>query len=388
MVAVHVRALETARECALLGARQKTISYLTGLSPKFVFRMAYGGSCPAPRGRPEYSDDHYFRANRQVQGGLCLLAATYRQLTGQHMLPAPALVAAFKHVRSILPNLRFSFDQAFVLVSLLEGIWYSPTRRLDLSACQRCGSRFLHAFGSNSAVESPGCPLCRLQRQSSDRSGAGRELHSAPFGGIHKALPVDVEILRAKRFGLAEASGASRRIALIISGDPAAARFHGEVERLAAACAGFGDAEVQQLSVASKSTDHQMQCSLFAADFSRCLGLGLDYFESLYASAARTSQRVRAEASAITFDNCFGIAALLAGAWGVPRPLLRLEPCQRCGFAVLCDLGRHSALACPFCEWLASSPIASASPRPTAKGSPLFHKHCSAPPTADHVLLS
>jgi len=36
-----VRSLETARECALLGARKRTIAWITGLPPTFILRNVF-----------------------------------------------------------------------------------------------------------------------------------------------------------------------------------------------------------------------------------------------------------------------------------------------------------------------------------------------------------
>ena len=105
----RLRALETARHCASLGARQRTIAYITGLSAKYILRSVYTQEHPAPKGRPCYSDEFYFRAVTRVQAAASLLASRYRTLTGQDFLPPDALIAAFRHVRSTCPTTPLSF---------------------------------------------------------------------------------------------------------------------------------------------------------------------------------------------------------------------------------------------------------------------------------------
>jgi hypothetical protein len=60
----RIRSLETARECVRLGARQRTIAWLTGLPTSFIFHNVYDAEHLPPRGRPPYTEDFIYRALR------------------------------------------------------------------------------------------------------------------------------------------------------------------------------------------------------------------------------------------------------------------------------------------------------------------------------------
>ena len=98
----RIRSLETARECVRLGARQRTIAWLTGLPTSFIFHNIYDAEHLPPRGRPPYTEDFIYRSSLKVQAEVGMFAAKYRLLTAEGIAPAQALITAFRHYRSIV----------------------------------------------------------------------------------------------------------------------------------------------------------------------------------------------------------------------------------------------------------------------------------------------
>ena len=68
-----------------------------------------------------------------------MFAAKYRLLTSEGVQPAQALITAFKHYLFVVRQPSISFDEAFFLVSNLDGIWAVAARNLELGQCLRCG---------------------------------------------------------------------------------------------------------------------------------------------------------------------------------------------------------------------------------------------------------
>jgi flagellar transcriptional activator FlhC len=131
--AIRIRSLETARLCAELGACKRPISWVTGLAPFFILRTLYDDAHPAPTGRPPYQSDYYFRRSHRVQAEASSFAVRYRSLAANGFLPSDSLLAAYKHYLSLTQCPSFNFDEAFNLVSHLEGIWVAMSATLQLS---------------------------------------------------------------------------------------------------------------------------------------------------------------------------------------------------------------------------------------------------------------
>ena len=55
----HIRSLSIAKTCAELGARIRTVSYITGLEHNELVRLLFVDKHSAPRGRPPDSPDWY-----------------------------------------------------------------------------------------------------------------------------------------------------------------------------------------------------------------------------------------------------------------------------------------------------------------------------------------
>ena len=59
----HIRSLSIAKTCADLGARLRTIAYITGLEHNELVRLFFVDEHSAPRGRPPDSPEWYHQAN-------------------------------------------------------------------------------------------------------------------------------------------------------------------------------------------------------------------------------------------------------------------------------------------------------------------------------------
>ncbi|MDO8277763.1 MAG: FlhC family transcriptional regulator, partial [Burkholderiaceae bacterium] len=223
----RIRSLETARECVRLGARQRTIAWLTGLPTSFIFHNIYDAEHLPPRGRPPYTEDFIYRSSLKVQAEVGMFAAKYRLLTAEDIAPAQALITAFRHYRSVVHQPSFSFDEAFFVVSNLDGIWAASTRTLELGACRRCGC--LHLLPRGAAPAAAGCPYCRPHR--TDRAPARAPPppdHTSPASGtdaeavtVPAALEAQIRSLRTER--IFEQLGAHPRVVATLTGASAPA---------------------------------------------------------------------------------------------------------------------------------------------------------------------
>jgi hypothetical protein len=210
-----------------LGARQRTIACLTGLPTSFIFHNIYDAEHLPPRGRPPYTEDFIYRSSLKVQAEVGMFAAKYRLLTAEGIAPAQALITAFRHYRSVVHQPSFSFDEAFFVVSNLDGIWAASTRTLELGACRRCGC--LHLLPRGAAPAAAGCPYCRPHR--TDRAPARAPPHpdhTAPASGtdaeaatVPAALEAQIRSLRTER--MFEQLGAHPRVVATLTGASAPA---------------------------------------------------------------------------------------------------------------------------------------------------------------------
>ena len=89
----HIRALGLAKECAALGARIRTIEYVTGLAHGEIGRLFFPDRASAPRGRAPDSPDWYHNANLLNRAEASILVSIYRRIRKLGFDPAEALQA-------------------------------------------------------------------------------------------------------------------------------------------------------------------------------------------------------------------------------------------------------------------------------------------------------
>jgi hypothetical protein len=339
-----VRSLETARECALLGARKRTIAWITGLPPTFILRNVFDEDNPAPCGRPPYTEDFVFRAPLRLQAAASAFAVKYHALTSDGFTPACSLIAAFRHYRSFADAPAFCFDEAFYLVCNLDGIWACSARKLQLTRCRRCRSRHLAPWGS---TPSQGCPFCKAL-QSSEMPNHGNPCvarRASSTGCVSQTFLAHVGALKTRRS--LEALGAHARVidALMstMQDVPSDLRpaFPTQLVRIG-----------KPLSLkrwgAALRTVTKIQYSVAATTYRRLTASGFCPEEAAVGAYRHVRSHLQGDAP-LSFDRCFEVFSLLEGRWGVQAPELDLVVCSRCHSHHLVSRRDRTASACPFC---------------------------------------
>jgi hypothetical protein len=337
-----IRSLETARECAHFGACKRTIAWITGLPPTFILRNLFDGEHPAPRGRPPYTEDFVFRGAVRVQAEAGAFANKYRTLRLAGFLPAPSLIAAFRHYLSVVPGSSISFDEAFYLVCNLDAIWACAARTLQLTECADCGGHYLLASGSLVATN---CPFCKDVR---DHGRFGPSPTTASSCGRHRRGRIS-DRFRAQIAALSfrhdlHALGAHARVI-----DALMSTLTSKSEDLEPAClVRVGKPLLVHRWKSTVKTVRRVQFSLAAAAYRRLLAAGFLPEEAVVASYRYVSTLFRAHAP-LSFDRCFEVLCLFDAQWGVPTRQLELLTCPRCGAEHLVSHSDSAGPQCPFC---------------------------------------
>lgn len=160
----HLRAVQLAKDCAVLGARARTIHCITGLPPREIQRLFFNDPQATPRGRPPASQDWYHSANLLFRADSSIFVATYRRLRTTDFSAGDALVGAYRHYQMVCQApYRISFDRAFDLASHTDGIWIAKSSSFSVVTCPICGSEFLAAVGTVPTGDV--CPFCKLVRR-------------------------------------------------------------------------------------------------------------------------------------------------------------------------------------------------------------------------------
>lgn len=166
-------ALEVARSCIGLGARLRTVTALTGLTPYELSHVYYPGLAPSAKGRAPAGEQWYRSAQRFKQADGCVFASHYARLTRAGFEPVKALITAYRHYARVCgPVPHVSFDRAFDLASRLDGRWHAKQVGLRLALCPTCHCEYLRAL--DPALDCA-CPFCGLaQKTRSRRTAAAR----------------------------------------------------------------------------------------------------------------------------------------------------------------------------------------------------------------------
>lgn len=166
----HIKSLSLAKTCAELGARIKTISYVTGLGHQALVRLFFVDEHSAPRGRPPASPEWFHQANLIEKVEASVFCTIFERVAAAGYGPPEALVGAYRAYRDHCAQPpRISFDRGFDLVCHLRGIWAQRERHFSLNVCPACHSQYLAALGEAAAQEH-GCPFCKLvKRYPSDK---------------------------------------------------------------------------------------------------------------------------------------------------------------------------------------------------------------------------
>jgi hypothetical protein len=341
----RLRSLQTARECIELGARQPTIAWMTGLSAGFILRSVYDGRHRAPRGRPPYTEDFVFRASLRVQAEVGAFATKYRALRREGFTPARSLTTAYRHYRSVVPVPSFCFDEAFFLVSNLDGIWAATTPAIDLGECRGCGSTHVLPRGSEPGND---CPVCKVAN-----AHAASRAHP-PCASRRPAFPprtapstpsgIDRRIRSLEFRRSLDALGAHRRVITVLSA------CHDQRMRSDAVRTPVHVGRPLPLPRwrSALGSLQRMQYSVVAATYRRLVAAGFAAEEGLRAAYEHARSIVPATAL-LSFDRCFEVVSLLDARWGVTTAGLELTACPSCQSQHVVSLQQVGQTPCPFC---------------------------------------
>jgi hypothetical protein len=185
-----MRTLALARECARLGARARTIAYVTGLSRAEVLRLVFDENEPSKSGKFPKSVDWLHKCNLFEKVEASALVASFRRLRELGMLPADALPGAYRQYRRrFSAGARLDFDRAFDLVCHTDGIWAAAQPGLSLHTCASCSSRYLSSLGSR-YLDDRDCPFCKLL-QRYERDPRVKFYLSGPGSACPSRAPVE-----------------------------------------------------------------------------------------------------------------------------------------------------------------------------------------------------
>ncbi len=324
----------------MLGACPRTIGWVTGLPGNFILGKVFDADHRPPRGRPPYTEDLVFKTTFKIQAELGSFAAKYQALTAAGFTPAASLIVAYRHYLSFTEVPSFSFDEAFFLVSNLDGIWACKTATLQLEPCARCTARRLVARG---ASHTPTCAFCKEEcgERGIRRRVAGRVPPQSEPIGVSAGLPVQIEVLRL-RLALEALDVHSRVIAAILSGYPESG--HRPPTQLVR----IGKALPLSRWSSGVRTLQRTQFSVMAATFRRLSESGIAPEQAIVAAYKHVLATFD-HASPPSFDRCFEVVCLVEGRWGVPQPELLLRHCDRCGSTYLESRSDQARQRCPFC---------------------------------------
>lgn len=159
----RLRTLALTRDCALLGARIRTIHHLTGLPQKELKQLLFWDSAPPPRGRAPDTRDWYHVASLPHRVEASILVATFERLRAQGFGAAEALVGAYRFYRSLCGEAaRISFDRGFDLAANTAGLWITRIACFRITRCPKC-HEFLDGLTVTKATAgATTCPFCKL----------------------------------------------------------------------------------------------------------------------------------------------------------------------------------------------------------------------------------
>ena len=305
----------------------------------------------APRGRPPYTEDLIFRSPLNVQAEIGMFASKYRRLTGEGLATSQALITAFKHYLTVVPDPSVSFDEAFFLVSNLDGIWAAAARTLELGHCRRCGCQHVLPRG---AVPAHGCPFCKSRRNTAgemapERAPTVLSPETSPaedeLAGISEALELRIRAMRRERS--LERLGAHRRVVAALTSGPAPPDRTVALSSLVGTRPIGRPLNLVRWGVAVK-TLQRAQYSLVAVAYSRLIGADFEPEEALRAAFLHVSSTLQTDPP-LSFDRCFEVVGLFDARGCAREQELHLLACSKCQARFLASRRDRAPPHCPFC---------------------------------------
>ena len=161
----HIRALALAKECTALGARIRTVGYVTGLPHAQLTHLFFTGRTLAQRGRAPDSPEWYHSANLLNRTEASIFVSIYRRIRELGFGPAEALVSGYRHYLTVCRHQpRINFDRAFDLASHMDGLWTVQTPSFSLVTCPVCTSQYVTSISVNPTTNHE-CPFCKLVKR-------------------------------------------------------------------------------------------------------------------------------------------------------------------------------------------------------------------------------
>jgi flagellar transcriptional activator FlhC len=161
----HIRALALAKECVALGARIRTVGYVTGLPHGQLTHLFFADCTLAQRGRAPDSPEWYHSANLLNRTDASIFLSIYRRIRDLGFGPTEALVAGYRHYLEVCRNQpRINFDRAFDLASHMDGLWTVRTPSFSLVTCPACSSQYVASVSAPPATNHE-CPFCKLVKR-------------------------------------------------------------------------------------------------------------------------------------------------------------------------------------------------------------------------------
>ena len=158
----HMERMALARDCAQLGARQRTIEILTGLPARHIAGVLQAQRCTPPRGRPPDTPEWYYGGTMLDRAEASIFAVLYRRLRVLDFDAPRALLGGYRRYRAVCWHApRLSFDRAFDLARNVDGIWNAAEACFSLAHCPDCRSQYLSDMGVR-AHTNHDCPFCKL----------------------------------------------------------------------------------------------------------------------------------------------------------------------------------------------------------------------------------
>jgi hypothetical protein len=158
----RIRALSLALECAVLGARVRTIHELTGLRQSELLQLLFNDERQPPRGRAPDAREWLPTASLVERVEASVLATNFVRLRKDGFCLTEALLSAYRLYRVLYGEAgHLGFDRAFDLVAHVTGLWASDGASIAMAACARCGCEFLD-IPRGRLHQHDACPFCKL----------------------------------------------------------------------------------------------------------------------------------------------------------------------------------------------------------------------------------
>jgi hypothetical protein len=199
----RMRALALARECALLGARPRTISVVTGLERYEVVNLLFSESGSRKAGQNPSSPEWLFgKAGLLDQLDASMFTAKFDRLVTLGVKYPEALVTSYTQYRIMREEpdtleasdgepdgkakVRLTFDRAFDLACHAYAIWGTPKPSLMLADCPKCHSRYLTALSLR--PDPTECFFCKLLERYRTSERIRKSFQICSRSPVNKAL--------------------------------------------------------------------------------------------------------------------------------------------------------------------------------------------------------